>query len=302
MKSLNISQSVGSSGAVNSANDVKLVRSLLNVYLRQQKKTVLSITDKSDADLEQAIHDFQVDVVKSSKPDSRVDPRGKTFTKLNDILKKVFKPVSFQASTFGIVTWESEGAEGGLFHSRKLHVPSRFSGLTLGRGYDCSQKTQNKISTDLVKAGVPAKIVAIIKKFAGLTGTKAERIIIDNDLLDYQITHAMQKALFKISYDEEAKEVKRISNQQVNIKKYGSVDWVKLNPHIKDILVDLKYRGDYIPATRKFIQVAAANNDLAAFKKAIQDKSNWSNVPADRFKRRSDYIATAKTTTPKKAP
>ena len=36
----------------------------------------------------------------------------------------------------GKVTFNSEGTEGGFFHSRKLHVPTASSGLTLGRGYD----------------------------------------------------------------------------------------------------------------------------------------------------------------------
>ena len=31
----------------------------------------------------------------------------------------------------GIVTWDSEGSEGGRFHSRRLHVPSDTSGLTI---------------------------------------------------------------------------------------------------------------------------------------------------------------------------
>jgi len=36
----------------------------------------------------------------------------------------------------GKVTWNSEGREGGKYHSRKLLVPNNSSGLTLGRGYD----------------------------------------------------------------------------------------------------------------------------------------------------------------------
>ncbi len=292
MRKLLLQGSVGKGGK-NVANDVKLVRALLNVYLRTQSKTVLSITGKSDAVLEQTIHDFQSSVLKTPKPDSRVDPRGKTVNTLKDTLRKVFQPISFKRPTYGIVTWDSEGTEGGFYHSRKLHVPSNYSGLTIGRGYDCSQKTQGKIATDLTTAGLATAKVAILKKAAGLPGIRAERFIIDNDLLDYQITHPMQQALFKISYLHEESVVKRVSKQTGNIKAFGKVDWKTINPYIKDIIIDLKYRGDYDHRSRNFIQKPFANNDLATFKKLIQDKTKWPNVPLDRFKRRSDYIAKA---------
>ncbi len=292
MRKLLLQGSVGKGGQ-NSANDVKLVRALLNVYLRTQSKTALSMADKSDTTLEQAIHDFQATALKAPKPDSRVDPRGKTVNTLKDTLRKVFQPVSFKRPTYGIVTWDSEGTEGGFYHSRKLHVPSNYSGLTIGRGYDCSQKTPGKIAADLTTAGLATAKVAILKKVAGLRGVRAERFVIDNDLLDYQITHPMQQALFKISFGYEEKQAKRLANNTDNTQLYGKTDWAKLNPYIKDLVVDLKYRGDYKKSSWNFIQQSVANNDIATFKKLIQDKSKWPNVPLDRFKRRSDYISKA---------
>jgi len=296
LNSIRLSGSVGGNNAQNKATDVKLVRALLNVYLRTQKKAALPIVDKNDSTLEQVIHDFQTSALTSPKPDSRVDMKGKTFSTLQHKLKKTFKPLAYQPPTFGIVTWESEGTEGGFYHSRKLHVPSRFSGLTIGRGYDCSQKTQSQISGDLIVSGIAHSKVLILKKAAGLKGKRAEQFVIDNDLLDYQITHAMQHALFKISYINEENEVKRISNKSKNIRLYGKVDWNKLNHYIKDITVDLKFRGDYTVQSRKIIQAAVAKNDILNFKKAIQNKANWKNVPHDRFQRRSIYMGKAKIT------
>ncbi|MGH1441504.1 MAG: hypothetical protein ACRBBR_15420 [Cellvibrionaceae bacterium] len=295
-----LSGSVGAGNAQNNANDVKLIRALLNVYLRTQKQAVLPITTTNDAVLEQAIHDFQVKTLKSTNPDSRVDVRGNTFSTLRNTLKNTFRPTSFKAPTFGIVTWESEGTEGGFYHSRKLHVPSRFSGLTIGRGYDCSQKTQHQISGDLIVAGVTHSKVLILKKAAGLKGKRAEQFIIDNDLLDYQITHAMQHALFKISYEYEAQVVRQISKSMFNISNYGKVDWSKTNKFLKDIIIDLKYRGDYTTKSRKFIQKPLANNDVASFKKIIRDKAKWPNVPQDRFTRRSNFISKAVISNPNK--
>ena len=71
---------------------------------------------------------------------------------------------------------------------------------------------------------------------------------------------------------------------------YGACDWDKLHKGIKDIAIDLKFRGDYTSKSRKFLQQSIADNDLEAFKKEIINKSNWPGVPADRFKRRKDYI------------
>ncbi|MGH1485986.1 MAG: hypothetical protein ACRBCI_07160 [Cellvibrionaceae bacterium] len=294
MNNLTIRGSVGKAGH-NLANDVKLVRALLNAYLRSRQKPTLPITDKTDATLEQAISDYQSTLLKSANPDSRVDARGKTFTSLKAILKRLFQPVSYKPPTFGLLTWESEGTEGGFYHSRKLHIPSSYSGLTIGRGYDCSQKTQSKISSDLIKAGISTSKAAILKQAAGLRGARAKRFVINNDLLDYQISHTMQYELFKISYNDELNVVKRISGKSTTVRQYGSVDWSKLNTYIKDVVVDLKYRGDYTPTSRKFLQTLVVNNNIAKFKKAIQDKKNWPNVPQGRFKKRSDFIAKAKT-------
>ena len=47
--------------------------------------------------------------------------------------------------TKGLLTYKAMGMEGGDFHSRKLHVPSDRSGLTIGRGYDMKEKSSYKI-------------------------------------------------------------------------------------------------------------------------------------------------------------
>lgn len=53
-----ISGSVGKGGS-NSANDVKLVQALLNVYLRREGNKSLAITGKPDPDTLSAIDTFQ---------------------------------------------------------------------------------------------------------------------------------------------------------------------------------------------------------------------------------------------------
>ena len=114
---LRITSSVGKDGK-NIANDVKIIRALLNVYMRQQSSAgKLKIEARSNNELEEAIFSFQKYYLKVSKPDSRVDPNGRSFRGLKQVLFSVFKPLGVSEPSFGVVTWNSEGAEGGPYHS-----------------------------------------------------------------------------------------------------------------------------------------------------------------------------------------
>jgi hypothetical protein len=253
-----IGSSVGDKGS-NNSDDVKLVQALLNVYFRNsnQNKTI-KISGAPDKETIQAINQFQKDVVKLDKPDGRVDPGGKTFNSLLNVLKKPLKDnKSLVEPKEGIVTFKSEGTEGGRYLSRILHVPSRYSGLTIGRGYDMGQKSAAKISKDLSNAGIDSTSINVIKKATGLKGGNAEQFVIDNDLLDYQISPTAQKTLFETTYKEKAKETKRVCSSKAVEKLYGDCDWDKLDTKIKQILVDLKYRGDYTLMLHKFLDAGA---------------------------------------------
>lgn len=292
--------SVGTSTGKNNSRDVKIAQALLNTYLRSKNKPALKITLKINDATNQAILDFQTDHLKKTKPDGRIDAGGATYRSLIEVLNKSYTKKAIVAPTFGVVTWESEGSEGGFYHSRKLHVPSNASGLTIGRGYDMKTKTKTTVSSDFTSAGIDPKIIETLKKSVGLFGATARQFIIDNDLLDFELTLDAQKKLFKISYDYEAKEVKRICEKSGTKSVYGNTDWVKLDSRIKDITIDLKFRGDYTPNARKFLQKTIVDNNLDTFKKEIVKKSNWSNVPEDRFNRRKRFIETKSSASNKK--
>lgn len=275
----------------NSPRDLKIAQALLNVYLRSKNKPTLKITNIINNATNQAIDEFQSDHMKKVKPDGRIDAGGATYKALIKVLKNSYTKQAIVAPTFGLVTWESEGAEGGYYHSRKLHVPGSWSGLTIGRGYDMKFKSQTKVLSDLTSAGVDSQKILVIKNAVSLYGNTAKQFIIDNDLLDFEITADAQKKLFKISYDDEAKVVKRLCTRSDVVNDYGKTDWDKLNSNIKDIVVDLKFRGDYtVTGTMTFLQESIADNDFEAFKKEIVKKSNWPKVPEDRFKRRKIFI------------
>ena len=84
----------------------------------------------------------------------------------------------------------------------------------------------------------------------------------------------------------------RISSKADVVHKYGRTNWDTLNPLIKDVLVDLRYRGDYTGSTREVVQPPAVANDLAAFTAALTRRSYWEGrgVPRDRYNRRRDYL------------
>ena len=286
---IKLSNSVGLKGK-NLEKDVKRIQALINVYRRANSEEALAVSGKNSTELENAIASFQKDHMKLKITTSKVEATSGTLTSLKKYLSSIFKPVAIVAPTYGEVTWNSEGAEGGKFHSRLLTVPTNSSGLTIGRGYDMKEKLQSKIVTNMTTAGIPSKNIDVIKKAAGLSGTTAEWFIIENDLLDFQVTTDQQKALFKISYDEESDQVKKICKKSDVIEAYGETDWDKLNSAIKGITVDLKFRGDYTGSARKLIQKSIADNDFSEFKKKLKDKTNWSNVPQDRFDRRVAYL------------
>jgi len=194
----------------------------------------------------------------------------------------------------GLLTWDSEGQEGGPFHSRKLHVPTLSSGLTIGRGYDMREKSAAQIEADLKSAGVSAAEAKTIAGAAGLRGVRARQFIKDKGLQNFEISRPGQVKLFEITYAAEEAVVKRICNKADCKKAFGAVDWEKTHPAIRDLFVDLKFRGDYTPTSRKVVQKLLATNDLAQLTKVMANKAHWAGVPPDRFQRRKAFMAAAK--------
>jgi hypothetical protein len=191
---------------------------------------------------------------------------------------------------FGTLTFEAEGQEGGPYHSRKLHVPGPSSGLTIGRGYDMKEKSKQQIIADLKSVGIGEVDAKKLAKAAGLIGNKAKQFIKDEKLEGFEISSDAQVKLFELSYRAEEAVVKRISGKEDTKEAYGSVDWEKTDGAIRDLLVDLKFRGDYTSNSRRLVQRHLANNDLEKLAEVMGDRANWPNVPNDRFERRKAYM------------
>lgn len=193
----------------------------------------------------------------------------------------------------GTVTWDSEGSEGGRYHSRRPHVPSASSGLTIGRGYDMKSRTGSGVLVDLLRAGVPRADAERLARGAGLQGEAAKRFLRENGLEGFEITPAAQRKLFEIAYDAEAAEAMRLATKADVRAKYGEVDWERLDPAIREMLIDMKFRGDYTPAARARIQKYVVANDLVGFARTLCDREHWPGVPQDRFDRRKRFLEEA---------
>ncbi len=195
--------------------------------------------------------------------------------------------------TAGRLTFDAEGQEGGRYHSRRLHVPSASSGLTIGRGYDMKHRTKAEIRDHLTDAGVPPETAALISQAARLSGGAAEEFIAENHLEAFEISPDAQLHLFDVVYRELAADARRLATKPDVVAAYGATDWDVLDPVIKDVLVDLRFRGDYTPTSRRFLQTHVAANDLPGFAARVTDRGNWPNVPQDRFDRRRAFVETA---------
>lgn len=195
----------------------------------------------------------------------------------------------------GQLTFDAEGMEKrGKFFSRSPHVPGRWSGVTIGRGYDMGSRSEDEITEDLGNAGVPLAEARRLATCRGLKGAGAKQFLEEHDLYGIEITPAAQKALFMQTYQELAGDVLRICSKHDVVAKYGATDWDGLDPLIRDIAVDLRYRGDYTGATRERVQPLLVANDLEALKTLMADENYWvgsRGVPKDRFRRRRKYVS-----------
>ena len=201
----------------------------------------------------------------------------------------------------GQLTFDAEGTEGGRFHTRTAHWPGGASGVTIGRGYDLGQHSEDDILRDMGAAGISEDVAGAFAEAAGLTGQDARAWLNGHQQELPEITPEQQELLFDIVYGALAQDVERISGNYARIvsgreggeREDYEIDWETLHPAIRDLLVDLRYRGDYTPTTRATVQPLAIANDLPGMADLMADRTQWSSVPLDRFNRRAAFMRAA---------
>ncbi|MDM8348536.1 hypothetical protein P8H27_06450 [Pseudomonas sp. sp1636] len=193
---------------------------------------------------------------------------------------------------YGQLTFDVEGNDiaTSIHFSRVAHWPKGPSGVTVGRGYDLGQRPNPE--TDLTEAGVPEPLFSWLIGAKSLKGQAAKSYLdaASEEIRQFQITRKQQYKLFIPVYEFMKSEVIRISGSPANIEDYGYLSWEVTNSKIQDIVVDLIYRGDYTPNTRKLVQQHIVDNDLPALSTTMADDSKWPGVPSDRFNRRANYL------------
>lgn len=205
----------------------------------------------------------------------------------------------------GILTFRAEGnnLKSSRDYSRKIHWPGNASscgknnsGVTIGRGFDLGDRTKISALLTLKKAGIEKGKAEAISEGAKLKGCAAYYFVLKNRTLINEITEKQQLNLFVLTYEELKKDVERICKKKKTINDFHpnpqilpDLAWDNIPDRIKEILIDLRYRGDYDLRARKHIQKMAYEGDLKGFGKALSDRSLWMDVPKDRFKRRVDY-------------
>lgn len=189
------------------------------------------------------------------------------------------------------LTWRSEGKETKKYFSRLPSVPpGGNSGITIGRGYDMGSRTAKSVKNDLTAAGFDPASIDLLAGGAGLKGSNATKYLNDNNLrTSVCITPLQQENLFTISMKFYVSDTKRLYTKWVH-KDHNATPWDNLDQKTKDLLVDLHYRGDL--TSKSFGKI---KEDLTAAKRKslvddMNERSNWSNVPDDRFKARVDFL------------
>lgn len=219
----------------------------------------------------------------------------RAITELKQVVKE-YDPKYFIVPE-GQLTFDEEGIEGDpksrrtwRYHSRKPQVPPGNSGLTIGRGYDLSKRESKAVEADLVAIGLTHEQASVYAGAVGLTGGRARYYINHHDLVE--LTPKQQLILFQMEYKRMKKEVKRIYMNEKNEK---DTDWVQLNSVIVEILVDLRYRGDYTPRTRHdkhkrntkqlSLHESVAQNNLSGVIERLAERMYWSNATKVSVKR-----------------
>ncbi|NWD74676.1 hypothetical protein HX890_11210 [Pseudomonas gingeri] len=177
-----------------------------------------------------------------------------------------------------------------IYFSRKVHWPGGASGITIGRGYDLGQN--KNAETDLASANIPEPLYSWLIGAMGLQGQTARNYLkaASPEIKRFSISRKQQHELFKPVYELMEREVLRVSGKADTTDKYGVLDWPSTHPAIKDLIVDLKYRGDYDTRARALLQRHLTNNDIEKLYSVIVAPSNWPNVPSDRFNRRINHL------------
>ncbi|MIG41046.1 hypothetical protein AHW95_24205 [Salmonella enterica subsp. enterica] len=210
---------------------------------------------------------------------------------------------------FGQLTFDSEGndMEDSVYFSRHPHVPNNhgvvigMSGVTFGQGLDFGQQTASYINSLFQEMEENTKpLPSSLKKWllgsVGKQGTSALTYCnnINNEVPEGEqlFTRKQQHFLFKAVYRHQYEVTKRVLSNGVDnngVRITANLD--SFEQDIQDVLVDLTFRGDNSPRTRRYF-MSDLNTSKQAFKDNISNSYWMTNfgVPLARFNARREYL------------
>ncbi|MDI1483688.1 pesticin C-terminus-like muramidase [Polyangium sp. y55x31] len=168
--------------------------------------------------------------------------------------------------SFSELTFAVEG--GNSSDVLKVHWPeSDASGVTLGAGYDMGNRSKAEVKADLVAAGVPAADAEKLSAGAGKKGNDAKNWVAANVGTLPKITKDVAKTLYEKIYPT------YVDKAKTRVADNGG-DWSKYPTVMKEVLVDLAYRGDLSTKHPRLI-ACIKENDYADFCALIHDLDYW---------------------------
>lgn len=221
------------------------------------------------------------------------------------------------------LTFDAEGKEGNISYdtngnikssekslfSRVPHCPTNTSGVTIGRGFDLKERDKGDVEVIFKKLNEVYGCKPINKELmnwlvggcrkVGVNATKyINKISSDVSPKNRHISRKQQYFLFKEilnmkgGFKAEALRLATTKTIKITDDEYNK----KLPNWVKDILIDLRYRGDndgnsravFMPLIKKGVET----NNYKKFKELMNDSNYWMGkrgVPKDRFDRRKNY-------------
>jgi hypothetical protein len=197
-------------------------------------------------------------------------------------------PARRSPAAFGSDTFQAEiGKEGTRYFSRVIHWPTgSASGVTIGPGYDMGKRSAQSIINDLTRAGVAPRDALFFSHAAGLQGSAAQAFVARHRGQSPTITPEAQQRIFtEVIQPAIIDDIKRILEKPDTVRAYGAISWSGLPQAARELLFDLRYRGDYTPATRKFLHPALVAGDFRGLVGIMEDRALWRRfgVPESRI-------------------
>ena len=194
---------------------------------------------------------------------------------------------------FGQFTFNAEGNDipGNPYYSRIAHWPKGKSGVTVGRGFDLGQHTPEQVVSALTRAGVPSAYIPKLAGFATVKGTDAEKLMttFNSEHKTFELTREQQWTLFVWEYLAQANDVARgVARWEMTRPPATAMDIASLDVTTIELLIDLKFRGDLDQRAWELLRPAV--NNRPALGALMQTKSNWSGVPAERYRARCEFL------------